>query len=122
MLIVYFIRCTEAALWNRMNVKNPPWTQCGRTLKGHALHSLTATATMKIVKEVACVILLCLVVVRCQQHENRDRGAFDGPGRPDRGKLNLEQLNRFRRSQGEGGEEDLEYKRYLQELMANNPG
>ena len=33
---VYFIRCIKAALWNRMNVKNPPRTQCGRALKGHA--------------------------------------------------------------------------------------
>ena len=82
-------------------------------------HSLTGA--MKNVKPVACVLLLCLVIVRCQEHEKRDRGVFGGPGRPDREKIDLQQLNKLRKTQGEGGD-DLEYKRYLQELMANNPG
>ena len=75
---------------------------------------------MKNVKRVLCVFFLYLAFVRCQEQERRFRDVADGQGGPHPGKVDFKHLNKLREGLREG--DDLEYRRYLKELMANNPG
>lgn len=115
--MIYFIYVRNSPLESNEfeESPDPKWADTN----GHTLIHLRVT--MKSSITVAYVLLLCLVIARCQQQQKTDRGVFDGQGRPDLGKSDFQRLNKLRQAQGEGGD-DLEYKRYLQELMANNPG
>lgn len=82
-------------------------------------HAHTVHVAMKNFTPIVCVFFLYLVFARCQKQDAKQES--EGQGKREPGKMDLSHLKKIRDALGNGGD-DLEYKRYLKELITNNPG